>query len=673
MSLHKAKWLLSTVILCGFAAPAVAQSAGAVSNASTSENTRNVIETVTVTAEKQKESSLDVPMSLTALSGEKLERTQAYRFEDYVGNVPGLTWMNSWNGAGSSLVIRGITTGAVPTTSPVASYIDETPYNVNGGLAGSFASAPNLDTFDMQRIEVLRGPQGTLYGSNALGGLLKFVTNAPDPTAFSDKLEAGVSSVEHGGVGFDVHGMVNVPLTNDTALRVVAYDNYYPGFIDDPGRNLSHINGSHYTGMRASFLYQPADTFSLRLNALYQVRGWSDAGNEDVNPNTFAPIYCSLCQENVIAQPGHVITQIYNATINWDLGIGNLVSATSESEFDPYFTWDRSKRYGAFVSSIVGSPSGVGNVQNRPLHAITQELRLSSEGDSPLQWMLGGFFTDEVSHYWLYYAAASLSTHTIEAATAPTVGEAMYPSNYREYAGYANVDYHFSPAFDVAVGGRYSRNSQLLHQTTSGKFLGTSDFTRTSSEDTLTYSADARWHVTDEHMLYARVATGFSPGGPANAVPSAPVPPFYKASTTTNYELGVKSSMLDGALITEFDAFTVHWSNIQLFAYINGYGTYANGGTARSDGAEWSVNYTPLSGLTLGFNGSYTDARLTEDTPANVGGKTGDRLPSSPMWETSFSASYEQPLFADYSSFEGVDWHYTGSRMAEFEPTSTRQ
>ncbi|MDE2493062.1 MAG: TonB-dependent receptor, partial [Alphaproteobacteria bacterium] len=140
-----------------------------------------------------------------------------------------------------------------------------------------------------------------------------------------------------------------------------------------------------------------------------------------------------------------------------------------------------------------------------------------------------------------------------------------------------------------------------------------------------------------------------------------------------NYELGVKSSMLDGALITEFDAFTVHWSNIQLFAYINGYGTYANGGTARSDGAEWSVNYTPLSGLTLGFNGSYTDARLTEDTPANVGGKTGDRLPSSPMWETSFSASYEQPLFADYSSFEGVDWHYTGSRMAEFEPTSTRQ
>lgn len=211
------------------------------------------LQEVIVTAQKRSENLMDVPMSLTALSGEELQRSQSYRFEDYVGTVPGLAVVNSFGATGSQLVIRGLTTGALTVNSSVATYLDETPYVIVGGYAASYLSAPNLDTFDMNRIEVLRGPQGTLYGANALGGLLKYVTNAPDPSGFSAAAEMGGSTVQDGVSGFDAHGMVNIPLGSDLAFRLVGYDTYYSGFIDDPSRGVTDINGSHYAGVELRF------------------------------------------------------------------------------------------------------------------------------------------------------------------------------------------------------------------------------------------------------------------------------------------------------------------------------------------------------------------------------------------------------------------------------------
>ena len=169
----------------------------------------------------------------------------------------------------------------------------------------------------MTRIEVLKGPQGTLYGANALGGILKYVTNAPDPSGFSARMESGVSSVDNGGVGYDYHGMVNIPLASDLALRVVGFYNNYPGFIDDPSRDLKDINGSRFSGGRASLLYQPIDDLSVRLNVLYQNRHEDDYGTaaEDVNPVTLTPIHGNLTQERLFAQPVNEFTQLYNLTV----------------------------------------------------------------------------------------------------------------------------------------------------------------------------------------------------------------------------------------------------------------------------------------------------------------------------------------------------------------------
>jgi outer membrane receptor protein involved in Fe transport len=542
---------------------------------------------------------------------------------------------------------------------------------VEGPWANSALVAPNLDTFDMQRIEVLRGPQGTLYGANSLAGLLKYVTNPPDPSRFATQLETGVSTVQDGTTGFDVHGMVNLPISPTTALRLVGYETYYPGFIDDPSRGVTDINGSHFYGGRASLLWQAGETFSLRLNALYQKKTWGDWPNEDVNAGTLTPVYGKLIQQHLISQPGDTTTEIYNATLNWNLQFAKLLSVTSYYREKTSFLQDYSDTYGP---DVFGGPFGLAIPVVFPVHALTEELRLASEGGGALQWLVGGYFTEEYSNEISRYLPIDTTTKTILYDDPLGLGGFTAPTRYREYAGFVNLDYHFTPTVDLAVGGRYSHNKQTFHETAPGLFGGGYDFGLESSETVFTWSADARWHFTPDQMLYARAASGFVPGGPNDAIPNATtIPNSYSSSKTLNYELGIKSTLLDHQLTVELAVFHIDWHDIQLAAVVNGFGQIVNGGTAQSDGVEWNFNYAPLKGLTLNLNGTYTDARLTEATPASVNGLPGDRLPSSPLFQVATNLDFEQALTGDLSGFAGVSWRFMGSRFADFSSTGPRQ
>jgi iron complex outermembrane receptor protein len=630
------------------------------------------VETVTVTAEKRSETALNVPMGLTALSGDELQRTQSLRFEDYAGKVPGLSLIDA-GAQGTQLVIRGITSGSVPLNSAVATYIDETPYSAEGPFTGPFFNAPNLDTFDMQRIEVLKGPQGTLYGANALGGLLKYVTNAPDPSGFAGQVEAGGSFVADGGAGFDLHGMLNIPLSDNAAFRVVGYDDYYPGFIDDPSRGLHDINGSHYQGVRASLLYQPISDLTIRFNALYQNRDWNNPGDEDVNPNTFTPINGNLNLERLIDQPGHSENQVYNATVNWNAGFANLISATSYTNSRSDSRNDVSNLFGGLISAALGGAYGLAYDSDYSVRNFTQEVRLASPDDQQLQWQVGGYFTDEVGKEFEPFYPIDATTKTLLTSFPVNLGTVDGPVRYNEYAGFANLDYTIIPDLDVALGGRYSANNQSFHETTSGALVGPNNFGQTSSQGVFTYSGDVRWHFTPADMVYGRIATGYVPGGPNDVIPTAHFPSSSSSSTTDNYEVGLKGSWFDGILTADISAFLIDWHKIQVVATVGGFGTATNGGTAQSKGIEWNFGYVPVTGLTLNFNGAYTDAYLTAATPASVGGQVGDRLPSSPLWETSASAEYEHSLVDDYSGFVGLDWRFSGSRYADFSAAGPRQ
>jgi outer membrane receptor protein involved in Fe transport len=631
-----------------------------------------VLEEVVVTANKRSERLADVPMSAVVLSGQKLTESQANTLQDIVNRVPGLQLVSD-SPIDNLLIIRGISTGLGAINSSVATYVDEVPYTSEGPFADSANLAPNLDTYDLARVEVLRGPQGTLYGANALGGLLKYVTNAPDPTQFSASFLTGVSDVEHGGVGYEEHGMVNLPISDTLALRIVANDNRFPGYIDDPSRDQSQINSVDRYGGRASLLWQAAPSVSVRLTAQYQNLEAHDTGDVDVYPGSLKPIFGDLTQEKVIAQPQRVENEIYNATINWDLDLATLTSSTSYTKASPTSTFDYTWALGSSVSSVLGATYGAALTTSEPVHSFTQELRLAWRKDQQWDWMIGGYFTDEGAHEIQATTPIDLNTGRLLYDLQSSLGIYDITSTYREFAAFGDVNYRITPALEVGVGGRYSLEKQSYQQINNGPLTGTDDFTTHSDQDAATYSADAKYKFDPKAIVYVRVASGFVPGGPNDVVPGSPLPETFHSSTTINYEAGVKGAAMDGRLNYDFDVFDVEWKDIQLTAAIGDLYATTNGGAAHSRGVEGAVSYVLTKGLSLSANAAYTDARLTQPTPASVGGNAGDRLPESPFFSSTLSASYEHSLSSMIVGFGGVDWHHTGDRISEFEVGAPRQ
>ncbi|MGC1301117.1 MAG: TonB-dependent receptor [Caulobacteraceae bacterium] len=670
---------LSAMIAFGASSSAYAQNAASAAPPAAAAQAANTatdteVKEVVVTAQKRSERLQDVPLSISVLGGDQLQKNQAHGFQDYVATVPGLNFLSSTFGpSGSQLVVRGLSTGGTVLNSSVATYVDETPYVATGAIAAGLV-APDLDTFDMQRIEVLKGPQGTLYGASALGGLLKFVTNAPDPSHYSAQVETGVDSVNNGGAGYDIHAMVNIPVASNAALRLVGYNNDNPGYINDPSRGADGINRSIYTGGRASFLWEPTDKLTIRLSALYQKKSYDDSGDEDVEPGTLKPINGDLTQERLIGQPGFTENQVYNATINYDAGFAKILSTTSILRFRSQFVVDFSGYLGQGISQLLGGNYGGAVPDKRYLNGVSQEIRVSSERSGPLQWQFGVFYMDQKVGQW--EADYPINAANGQIITNGPVNLGLFPSTdpYQEEAGFANLDYNITRTLDVAVGGRISHNNQNYTQNFTGVYGGNNQFSTPSSDTVGTYSADLRWHFLPRDTFYLRVASGYVPGGPNDiSVLTQNVPHSYAPSTTVNYEAGVKTTLLDGRLTANLSVFDIEWKDLQLYFLINGTSAIGNGGAARSRGAEWEFDYVPIHGLTLNFNGAYTDAYLTANTPSDVGGSAGDRLPNNPKWQSSASARYERPITDRYTGFVGASWRYQGSRLSDFVSGGARE
>lgn len=618
---------------------------------------------VLVTAQKRTERFVDVPMSLSVVSGERLSRSQSTTLQDIVNLVPGLQLVAS-SPTGNLLTIRGISIGAGSINASVATYVDETPYTTEGPFAASALLSPNLDPYDMARVEVLRGPQGTLYGANALSGLLKYVTNAPDPSGFSASVLSGGSVVAHGGAGYDFHGMVNLPLSETAAFRLVAGDSVFPGFIDAPNRAQQDTNSVRRSILRGSLLWQPRDDTTIRLNVAYQKLKSGDSGTEDVAPVTLRPILGDLQETGLIAQPTSVTNGVYNATISWAPTFGTLLSSTSFATANIYQLADQSAIRASIILDMFHVNYGAVIPYEMPEHSFTQEIRWSAPQSERLQWLVGGYLNDEFAdeHEPLYLF--DRATGAILTNFQPALGAYHITSKYMEYAAFANAGYRLTPALEIELGGRYSKNTQEYHQVSEGLITGETDFVTPSSQDAFTYSADLKYKLGQATTAYARVATGFVPGGPNDALPGSNLPPSFRSSSTTNYELGVKGSVAQGLIAYDLDAFWVNWRDIQLGAVVGTLYGIINGGKAQSRGLEGAITYHPTTHLMIGLNAAYTDARLTTAAPG--GGQPGDRLPQSPRFSGNAVTESEWPVSHDVAVFGGLDWHYQTNRMSEF-------
>jgi outer membrane receptor protein involved in Fe transport len=625
---------------------------------------------IIVTAQKRTQTLIDVPQSVSVVSGATLEQQGATNFSDYLKNVPSLQLVQGTPGQGR-LILRGVNTGGVAST--VAVYVDETPFGSSTGLANGAELAGDVDTFDIGRIEVLRGPQGTLYGASSLGGLLKFVTNEPSTAGFEGKMLGGVEFTDGGDASYRGAGMINVPLGHTLAFRASGSYRKQGGYIDSigtAGSNVrSNINALESYGGRASLLWKPDSSLSVRLSALLQNLYVDASSFVEADPATLKPLYGGLTQAEYLPTFSNIQYRLYNATIDYDVGPATLTSATSYGEQLQSFRAD----YTANLGAALGGPYVYFDqlTQNRKW---TQELRLASNGGAFVEWLVGGYYTHEKARIFQNLkTAVPGSPGTLTPIDLP-FEFAVYnlDSRYEEVAGFANATLHLAPWFDVDLGGRYSHNRQRADQVTDGVLLGASVIDNLKSSDSVfTYSVAPKIKFGKRASLYARIAKGYRPGGP-NVIPvgaPAGTPTTYQPDTVTSYEIGFKGETVDKSASIEAAVYHIDWSDIQLSAVVNGFGVNANGKGAKVDGAEITATLRPTAGLATSVNFALNDAKLGGDTdPLVVGAVKGDRLPFTPKYAVSVNADYQWALGGDVTASIGGSIRSLSGQSGNYDP-----
>ena len=658
---------------------------------------------VVVTAQKRNEALADIPMSVSVVASEALERQQADNFQDLVSMVPGLSINTNTRGV-SRITLRGVNTGGVAST--VGVYVNDVPFGSSSGLANGAVLAGDFDTFDMSRIEVLRGPQGTLYGASSLGGVIKYVANEPSTDGFEGRLQATMEDVSGGDAGYAVTGVLNVPMGESFAIRASGFYRQDEGFIDSIGNNPvpslqnpdvnifdgtrvdKNLNGLESTGGRISALFEPSDSFSLNLTALFQDIKSDNTDIFEADPDNYDPLYGDLVASRYYPEPTDSEYRIYSATIDWDTGPVRLQSVTSWGEFKQTFQDDATLiplqvAPGVFiplsplVTLLVSDPvtaqppiSGILN-QITSTDKFTQEFRIISPDSESFEWLMGAYYTNEDSGLDPQQITGVLAGTLDPVPGLPLLADGTVISTYEELAFFANATWHVTDRFDLAFGGRWSENDQKASQVLDGLLYGgvpiVFDDVK-SSESPFTYSISPRYEISDNTSVYARVATGFRPGGPNLLPPGSPpgTPTSYDSDELTSYELGLKSITASGAFSLDAAAFYLDWKDIQLLTRINNVGLNANGGTAVSKGLEFTATARATEGLSFSLTGAYTDAYLTQDTDPIVGGLDGDSLPWIPEWQLALSGDYEWSVFGDSTAYVGGSVAYTGNRMADF-------
>jgi outer membrane receptor protein involved in Fe transport len=642
-----------------------------------------------VTANKREERIQDVPLSISAVAGAELVRNQVQDIQDLARSVPGISFIRSGSiaGNGNQIILRGLNTGSGGAT--VATAVDDAPLSFSVGGA-SFAS--DFEPWDLQRVEVLRGPQGSLYGATAEGGLIKYVTNAPDVARFAGGFDVGAFDLAHGSRGGSAKGYLNVPLAQDVAaLRVSGYYHDSPGWIDNELGGDKNINHFERYGVRASLLVKPTAALTLRGTALYQVL---DSGGFDAvevnglsNPSRpFAPIK-GYNLDTFQPQPSKTEASLYIVNVNYDFGAAGLQSITSYGKMDNLRTNDVPLYGQVFGGLLFGRPNTTLVYElNANISKVSQEFRLYSQNDAAsaggLQWQVGAFYTrekiDNLGNYYTRDQVTGANVGTPFGANNPQVLQANERRIYREYAAYADATYFFSHNFDIELGGRVFNNKQRSDGLQGGAFLGVPlgrvvPRTR-SGETSFTFAVSPRYHFNPDVMAYARVASGYRPGGPQSFIPNAPpgLPNEFDSDKTINYEAGLKGTILNRRLSFDVAAFYVDWRNVQItVSFPSGgvaYNVTGNAGHAVSKGFEWTFNLTPAAGLTLTALGAYTDATLTRDAPG-IGGFDGDRLPYVPKLSGTLSANYEWDLGGDLTANVGASYSHSSGQFSSYTLT----
>lgn len=658
------KWLAQgagALISVSLANLAFAQQAAGISTAASSDTA--TLTEIVVTAQKKPERQVEAPVSVTVLDSQRLEQLGAKDLKDIAAFTPGMTFTSS--GSTEQLILRGVSQGT--SFSPlVAIIVDGAPIGSTTGLALGGNVLPHLNLADIERVEVLSGPQSTLYGSSSMGGLISYITKSGVNDPFGGEIHAEGSDTSHGQGSYLLRGAVNIPLVSDkAALRLSGLYQRDGAFLDNSITGQKAVNDSTAKGGRATLSLAPNDQLSVKLSASVERE---DRGSSDTVVYRFdqhVPVVGPSDQGHLVLQPARRDSQIYTANINWRPGpvVVDSITGYSRLHSDVYTDFTASP-FGSFITGVLGAHS-VTTISTPRTDRFSQEFRVSSPNTTGWRWMAGVYYGKEDSTYRIPLNGNDVNNQPIPLLT--PVYFLYTPSKLTSYAGFGNLTIPVINRLDLTLGVRETHDTQESYEVASGPLEpvigGSTPLTRLS-ENHFDYLATLRYQVQPSTYAYVRVASGFRPGG--SNITAAGIPPTFGPDTLVNSEVGLKSIFWESRAAVEVAAFHVDWSKIQLQDFQGGFAYFANSGKAKIDGIDFSGQIIPVPGLTLAANFALTDARLARAAP-QVGGRDGEQLPNTAKFSGSFTAQYKKLVFNDWSAVLGANYSYIGKRSASYD------
>lgn len=695
------------------AAVALLAGAGAASSVSLGQQSTNTLEEVVVTAQKRVANLQDVPFSVASSSEEQIRNSGSGNVVDLARNIAGLTIADLGPGQ-SQMAIRGISAGQVIRDQPgvkeqVGVYLDESPISVA-------LFTPDLELFDLDRFEVLRGPQGTLFGSGSEAGTVRYITRQPRLGEFEGAADASFEEVQHGDEGGSVRAAVNLPVGEVAAVRVVGYYHHLPGFIDaiqPDGSVKKDVNDGDRSGGRIALLFHPSDELSVTPRLVFQslvTNGYPrvDLYNILANPYTTTQPTVTIGdreQYTQLQEGIHDDFMLSDLKVDYTFGAVTATSITSYTHRRVQVLRDATQLSGSVTFNDLGGDGDQVRL-NSPLYdrthlnVLSEELRLASAGDSELIWLVGGFFQHVGRRYGQdlptpgYDALTQLLIGTDSAANNAPPNTPFYSDltyTLKQYAAFGEATYKVTDNWSLTGGLRYYKFSEDRVLNFGGVFASPTPpggIPGSTSSNGISPRAIASYKVNEDMQFNVQAARGFRLGGindPIN-IPLCSAQDIavfgnqknWKDEHNWNYEVGAKMRFLEQRLTLNLAAF---YDDIKDLQATTTAGTCSsrivfNVPKARSAGIEAELFARPTSNWDLGVSATYVNAKLKssvvstlpDGTQVVVGGlEAGNRLPTAPEFQAVGSLGYTVPMNSERDFFAMATIQYIGSSFSQFE------
>jgi iron complex outermembrane receptor protein len=683
---------------------------------------------IVVTANKlNAQKVLDIPVSIQAISGDALQAAGASGIMSIAGDIPGLSIQDLGPGD-KKYVIRGINSTGDSTTGVY--YGEAVISGSNSDDGGGFES--DIRLYDMDRIEVLRGPQGTLYGASSMSGTIRYIPKAPDLNTVGGYITVEGSETAQASGNYNFNGAINLPIIDDVlALRLVGWKLYDSGYINQirvgedvsglvntgtaakpnyqvaPAQALGYLKGVNdddVGGGRAILRFKPSDklTIDTTYTAQTETSGGSSrytpAGTTAFSGGPVAPVQgCDLCNTDLTQSPWSDNLKVFGATVTYDTGAGVLTGTANQFDRKTNFSFDSTPILLTFPSAVDQVPGETFEPRNREV--TSSEIRYASAFDSPVNFVAGVYRQHDFQFLSVDVLATNgfglpvgpfCTNNSCDAGAFPNVGSTFFGRTDQrtttEYAGFGEVTWKITDAWQAVAGVRYYTESLEGVQVQThpfGGFPGSPTLVPLPDPNMefnkVTWKANLSYKFNENLLAYGTVSTGFRSGG-LNAVsePFEPIPAAYSPDSLINFELGAKGRLFEGLFDYQADVYFIRWSNIQVqettpdgaFVY------QGNAGEAKVKGVEFEFTAHPIQYLSASFAGSYTDAYLAQGATAAqyalnpTLGLSGDSIPNVPKYQASLGLTYLRPIAKGWDGMVATDVTYRSGEDSYFSSNS---